>query len=98
MVIKKIIWSEKAKSEFQDILKFYVNRNGSAAYSLKLLNKTESLLSTLSKNKFIGRLTSNNKTRVILLKSYLIFYEIKKECIEIISFWDNRQDEEKINL
>jgi hypothetical protein len=23
---------------------------------------------------------------------YLIFYEIQKEQIEIVSFWDNRQD------
>ncbi len=29
---------------------------------------------------------------------YLIFYEIKKDVIEIISFWDNRQDNKKLNF
>lgn len=29
------------------------------------------------------------------MKVFLIFYEIKKDAIEIISFWDNRQDDKK---
>ncbi|HLS30521.1 MAG TPA: type II toxin-antitoxin system RelE/ParE family toxin [Flavobacteriaceae bacterium] len=92
MANKKIIWSDIAKSEFQSILEFYLERNKSAVYSLKLIDKTEDLLKTLSKNEFIGRLTSNKKTRVIPMKVFLIFYEIKKDSIEIVSFWDNRQD------
>lgn len=98
MASKKIIWSNVAKSEFRDILEFYIDRNESATYSLKLLDETEDLLKTLSKSEFIGRLTSNKKTRVIPMKAYLIFYEIKKETIEIVSFWDNRQDDKKLNI
>lgn len=30
------------------------------------------------------------------MKVYLIFYEINENVIEIISFWDNRQDKIKI--
>ena len=98
MVSKKIIWSDIAKSEFRDILEFYMNRNESLTYSLKLLDETEDLLKTLSKSELIGRLTSNKKTRVIPMKVYLIFYEIKKDTIEIVSFWDNRQDNKKLNI
>ncbi len=98
MANKKIIWSDIAKSEFRDILEFYIERNKSATYSLKLLDETEDLLRTLSKSEFIGRLTSNKRTRVIPMKVYLIFYEIKEDTIEIVSFWDNRQDNKKINI
>ncbi|RRO15251.1 type II toxin-antitoxin system RelE/ParE family toxin [Flavobacteriaceae bacterium 14752] len=98
MANKRIIWSNLAKSQFRNILDFYIERNGSVTYSLKLLNETEDLLETLSKNEFIGRLTSNKQTRVIPIKVYLIFYEIKEEAIEIVSFWDNRQDKEKLNV
>lgn len=98
MASKKIIWSDLAKLEFQHILEFYIERNNSARYSLQLLNETEDLLKTLSKSEFIGRLTSNKKTRVLPMKNYLIFYEIRKNKIEIISFWDNRQDDKKLNL
>lgn len=95
MVDKKIIWSNHAKNELRKILEFYNERNGSEKYSLKILNEIEELLKTLSKSEFIGRLTSNKITRVIPMKVYLIFYEINENVIEIISFWDNRQDEIK---
>ena len=95
MAYKKVIWSDKARSEFQNILEFYVERNGTPTYSLKILRETEDLLETLSKSEFIGRLTSNKKTRVIPMKVYLIFYEIRNDIIEIVSFWDNRRDKNK---
>lgn len=37
-------------------------------------------------------MTSNKITRVIPMKVYLIFYEINQNRIEVVSFWDNRQD------
>ncbi|MGB0880646.1 MAG: type II toxin-antitoxin system RelE/ParE family toxin [Polaribacter sp.] len=95
MAKKKIIWSNNAKEEFRNVLEFYTERNGSSTYSLKIIKQTEELLNTLSKNELIGRLTSNKKSRVIPMKIYMIFYEIKENNIEIISFWDNRQDDKK---
>jgi len=73
-------------------LEYYVERNGNAKYSLKLIDEVENLLNTLSKSELIGRLTSNKFTRVIPMKVYLLFYEINGNRIEIVSFWDNRQD------
>ena len=96
MAFKKIIWSDIAKLQFRDILEFYTERNKSVTYSLKLLKETEDLLDILSKNEFIGRLTSNKSTRVIPFKAYLIFYDIRDDRIEIISYWDNRQDQSKL--
>ncbi|HNP20403.1 MAG TPA: type II toxin-antitoxin system RelE/ParE family toxin [Fulvivirga sp.] len=95
MASKKIVWSSRAKSELQQVLEFYVQRNGNPNYSLKILKEVEELLTVLSKRELIGRLTSNKVTRVIPLKVYLVFYEINKDRIEILSFWDNRQDQKK---
>lgn len=92
MAKKEIIWSDLAKLELSNVLDFYVLRNGNSDYSLKILEEVEDLLETLSANEFIGRLTSNKITRVIPMKIYLIFYEINANQIEILSFWDNRQD------
>lgn len=69
-----------------------MHRNGNSNYSVKLLNEVEDVLETLFKSELIGRLTSNKYTRVISVKVYLIFYEVKEDRIEIISFWDNRQN------
>lgn len=92
MVKKEIVWSSLAKLELQNVLEYYFIRNESPTYSLKLLNEVEDLLNTLSNSELIGRLTSNKITRVISMKVYLIFYEINNNQIEIVSFWDNRQD------
>jgi len=95
MARKEIIWSQRAKQELIQILDYYNTRNESVAYSIKLIDEIENLLNTLSQSEFIGRLTANKKTRVVVMKEYLIFYEINRERIEILSFWDNRQDNNK---
>jgi toxin YoeB len=95
MAKKEIIWSEIAKLQFASVLEYYVERNGNENYSLKLLDEIEDLLNTLSNSELIGRLTSNKFTRVIPMKVYLVFYEINNNHIDIVSFWDNRQDIER---
>lgn len=95
MADKKIIWSTRASKELRQILEYYNQRNKSTRYSLKLVNEIESLTKNISKNELIGRLTSNKFTRVIPMKVYLIFYEINRDNVEIVSFWDNRQDNAK---
>jgi len=82
---KEVVWSIKAKEELYNILDFYINRNGSPAYSLKLLSESEHIVELLKSNHYLGRLTENRITRVIVKDAYLIFYEIGKEHIEIIS-------------
>ncbi|SFC50358.1 type II toxin-antitoxin system RelE/ParE family toxin [Flavobacterium phragmitis] len=92
MVKKEIVWSSFAKLQLENVLEYYFIRNESPTYSLKLLDEVEDLLNTLSSSELIGRLTSNKITRVISMKVYLIFYEVKDNQIEIVSFWDNRQN------
>jgi len=94
MVGKRIIWSFRANFELKNILEYYTKRNGNSNYSIKILNEIEDLMNILSKSKFIGRLTSNKTTRAIPMKVYLIFYEINENQIEIVSFWDNRQNQQ----
>ena len=92
MAKKEIVWSSLAKLQLENALEYYFTRNENPTYSLKLLDEIEDLLETLSNSELIGRLTSNKITRVIAMKVYLVFYEINGNQIEIVSFWDNRQD------
>ena len=98
MAGKQIIWSHRARKEFNDILEFFIERNGIPTYSIKLLDQTQNLMSTLSNNELIGRLASNKITRVIPFKEYLIFYEVNDQYINILSFWDNRQEDSGIKI
>lgn len=92
MVGKKIIWSSKAESEFIEILAFYNQRNQNKEYSRRLLSEVEDLMEILKDHPFLGRLCDNKMTRVIVMQSYLVFYEVSEEQIRILSFWDSRQD------
>ncbi|MBE8727499.1 type II toxin-antitoxin system RelE/ParE family toxin [Flavobacterium hungaricum] len=92
MAKKEIVWSSLAKLQLENVLEYYYIKNESPTYSLKLLDEVEDLLNTLSNSELLGRLTSNKITRVIPMKVYLLFYEISATQIEIVSFWDNRQD------
>lgn len=95
MAKKEIIWSRRAKEEFQEVLDFYLRRNGTPTYSLRLLQETEQLIDILKENNFLGRLSNNKVTRVIVKDAFLIFYEIQENKIDIVSYWDNRQNPDK---
>ncbi|WP_296150783.1 type II toxin-antitoxin system RelE/ParE family toxin [uncultured Flavobacterium sp.] len=92
MAKKEIVWSNLAEIQLQTVLEFYFKRNENPNYSLKILDEVEELLEIISNAELIGRLASNKFTRVIPMKTYLIFYEVNMDRIEIVSFWDNRQD------
>jgi len=89
---KKIIWSARAEKELLHILDFYIERNGSNKYSSKLLDRVENSISLLPAFPELGHLTDNEVTRVIVKDDFLIFYEISEHHIEVVSFWDGRQN------
>ena len=92
---KEIVWSNLAKNELANILDFYIQRNGNSNYSEKLLDEIDDVIKTISESELIGRLSKNKFTRVFPLANFLIFYEVNNNRIDIVSIWDNRQDDEK---
>lgn len=95
MVRKQVVWSNLASNELKNILDFYTIRNGNNRYSLRLLEEVGSVVNSLIENEHLGRLASNKFTRILPFKYYLIFYEVSHHQIEIVSFWDNRQNPER---
>jgi len=95
MAKKQIIWSKRANTELVNVLEFFNERNGNTYYSAKILNEVEDILKILSENELMGRLTSDRRSRVVVMEVYLIFYEVMDSKIEILSFWDNRQNNKK---
>ena len=95
MAEKGIVWTHKASLELQTVLDYYIARHGNLDYSYKILIKIDQLFTTLLNTPYLGRITSNKRTRVIHLEVYLIFYEINDDKVEILSFWDNRQSDSK---
>ena len=94
----QIVWTVKANIERQNILEFWVVNNKSKIYSLKLNKLFIATIRDLSKKPNIGRKTEFENVRVKIVREYLIFYEILKKEILILSVWDGRRDKANLKI
>ena len=95
---KRVIWTSQADRIFTKILEFYIERNGSKAFSRELNNQVNSLISILAKQPFLGTKTEIENVRVFIKGDYKIFYQIEVEKIVIHLVWDGRQNPESFKL
>jgi plasmid stabilization system protein ParE len=93
---KPIVWANKARKDLFEILEYWVNRNKSKTYSIKLNFAFEKIIETIAEHPKIGKLSGYNDIRFGILKPYLIAYQEFKSEILIITIWDTRQDPEKL--
>jgi plasmid stabilization system protein ParE len=96
MAKKKIVWTETASRQRRQVLKYWTERNKSAAYAIKLIKITKDRLKTISKNPGTNKKTEFADTRVAAMGHFSIFYKEEKEQIIVTAFWDNRQDPKKL--
>ena len=88
-----VLWTENALKELSNTV-YYLEEN----FTLKELNKLaiaiEKIISIISTNpKTFSKIDKKNNIRkVIILKYNTMFYRVKNNNIEILSFFSNRQD------
>ena len=92
----KIIWSIRAKKEFDKVYQYWSDHNKSNIYSEKILDETLRMINLLRDQNKIG-IKSNTKElrRVLILENFSLSYRLTKKEIKIFSFFDNRQNPEK---
>lgn len=95
---KRIRWSLQAEQELADILDYWLNRNRSVTFSLKLIDLFEEATDLISIFPDIGQQTDIPSVRNKLVRDYLMFYQIDGEIINILTIWDPRQDPDKLKL
>jgi plasmid stabilization system protein ParE len=98
MAKREVIWTKISEIQLQEILEFFTNRNKSGEYSRKLYKKLRAELKTVAKNPESGIKTKLDQIRGLIIKDYIIFYEILEDGILILKVWDCRQNPEKLNI
>lgn len=98
MAKRKIIWTEKANWERKDILDYWIFRNQSKTFSIKLNKLIIENLNLLATNPDLGKKTNLDNIRVQIVRDYLLFYEILDNEILVLSLWDSRRDHKNIKL
>jgi plasmid stabilization system protein ParE len=98
MASRKIIWSHRAKIKRFEILDFYIKRNKSKAYSIKLNNQFNRGLRLVSKYPHMGIKTDLEGVRGLIIDHFILFYEVEKSRIIVHYLWDSRQDPSELNI
>jgi plasmid stabilization system protein ParE len=96
MAQKKIIWTETAARQRRSILEYWLQRNQSNAYPLKLLRLSNEKASQIATNPMLYKTADFPDTRVAAMGHFSLFYKVTVETIVITAFWDNRQDQKKL--
>jgi plasmid stabilization system protein ParE len=89
---KEIIWSEQAISDRKNILTYWILKNQSTLYSIKLDALFREAVKLLSEYPFIGKSTDIKNIRAKKVRDYFIFYQENGNQIHIVSIWDTRQN------
>lgn len=89
----KIIWSKNAKEELTAIIKYWNKRNNSTQYSSKIRLHIELALKLISDQTKLGLNSNIKDVRMrLILKNYYLIYEINDDEIQVLQFWDVRQN------
>ena len=94
----KILWTDHALNELKKTIE-YLEMNFSEKELKRLAQKIESTTELISQNpKLFTKSDKKEVFRVTILKFNTMYYRIKEDTIEILSFFSNRQNPDKLEI
>ncbi len=96
---KEIIWSPLSESDIESILD-YLQENWDEKVVQEFLELTSSLLEKISINpRLFPVIYKNEKIRkCVLTKHNTLYYRDRKDSIDVLRIFDNRQDPKKLTF
>jgi len=92
----KISWTPEAKVSYFNILDYLQYKWGLTEVR-KFVEKTDFVLSQICKTPNMFKKSKSKDIRIgFISKQTSLFYRIKKNEIELLTFWDNRQDDKRL--
>lgn len=92
----KIIWTVKAQNDRVEILQYWVDRNNSTLFAVKLNEIFNERVELLAQYPNLGKRTVIKHIRAHIVRDYFIFYKIIEKSIVIVSIFDVRQSPRKL--
>ncbi|MDZ4711119.1 MAG: type II toxin-antitoxin system RelE/ParE family toxin [bacterium] len=101
-MVKRLIWSKRAKHDRKEILEYWINRTGNIRYSLKLKNEFDRLIKLLIYFPKLGKKIDNYNARYIIKGDYKIFYDVVENYsnldVRILHIWDMKRDPDDLEI
>jgi plasmid stabilization system protein ParE len=92
----KIVWSKRSKNQFREALEYWEDRNGNTIFPEKLIVETTRKLLKVAENPELGRSWGHPTRRFAMVRSYKIYYDVKKEHILVLLFWHTKRDPDQL--
>lgn len=96
-----VVWSPQAIKTFDTILE-YIQKNFSDKDVQNFVRKTDRIINHIVINPKLFRVSQKDKSRhiVVITKQTTLFYRLKKgtQQVELLLFWDTRQNPKKLKL
>lgn len=83
----EILYSPQFADNLESILRYYDERNGSDAYSRRLMQMIHGQIQTLATFPEIGRMTDFPGVRILFVENYGIEYQIRDTAILIVDIY-----------
>ena len=91
-----VFWSPASKEEYAELLKHLETEYGLES-ALKFMDKTDEVLTSISKFPKTGRVTGKEKVRLYVITSQTsLICDVEEDRINILHFWDTRQAPDKL--
>jgi plasmid stabilization system protein ParE len=98
MASYSVIWSPTARLTYYQTLE-YLDENWTEKELAAFINRTEEVISHICENPLLYPYSKESDThKCVVVKQVSLFYRIKTTDIELLVFWDNRQDPARLLL
>lgn len=98
MVSYSVIWSPTARLTYYKILEYLVE-NWTFKELEAFIDRTEEVINHICDNPSLyPHSAESNAHKCVVVKQVSLFYRVKVDVIELLVFWDNRQDPAKLLL
>ena len=97
---RKVIWSPRAQEAYISTLEYWIEHNGSSTYSNNIIDEVERIeqriLDFPMVYPIVYQTPEKEIRRALVLYNFSLFYQIFTDRIEIVFFFDNRNDPKKL--
>ncbi|MES2277978.1 MAG: type II toxin-antitoxin system RelE/ParE family toxin [Bacteroidota bacterium] len=91
-----VIWSPVASLTYLDILE-YLEENWPESVTENFIHRTETVINHISQNPYFYSYSKDVEIyKCVVVKQVSLYYHVENNKAELLIFWDNRQDPEKL--
>lgn len=97
--MRQIVWSKPAQVDYWSNIDFLIDK-WTETEALNFIFKTDTILEVISENpKAFKKFNYKRNIHVVpVTKEINLFYMVRKDTIELLRFWNNYQNPQKLNL